>query len=166
MRRARSKTPLRDLKTYGATHAVRHPDCDYSANLDIHVTLCADRDTPFDRRAIAQVVCENVEFYCRRLRYVLYGYCLMPDHLHMLCSSGDSGAPLSRWLDLFKSYTTHEFMKSGGRAPLWQRSAHDHVCRAAERAEKVLAYIADNPVRAGLAERWEDWPWTKVYMTI
>ena len=166
MARARKTTPLRDLRTYGASRAPRLPECDYADNVDVHLTLCADRGEPFRDEAVARMICENIEFYSRKLGYRLYGYCLMPDHLHVLLSPADSGTVLSQWLDRFKSYTTHEFMKAGGRAPLWQRSAYDHVCRAGETAEVVLAYIAGNPVRAGFVERWGDWAWTKVFIDI
>ena len=72
-------------------------DCDYAGNIDIHVTICADRDEPFTDRTLAAMVCENVEFYCRKLDYRLYGYTLMPDHLHVLFSPAQSGKPLSTW---------------------------------------------------------------------
>jgi REP element-mobilizing transposase RayT len=162
----RSKSPLRDIRTYGQGRAVRLPQCDYAGDIDIHVTMCADRGEPFRVEAIAAMVCENVGLYCRKLGYTLHGYCLMPDHLHVLFSPGKSGNALARWLDLFKSYTTHQYMKSGNKPPLWQLSANDHVCREAETAETVMRYIADNPVRAGLAEAWQDWPWTKVFIAI
>ena len=162
MRQNRRKTPLHDLCTYGHGRAVRHPEFDYGADIDIHVTMCADRGEPFRRAAIARMVCDNVEFYCGQLGYRLYGYTLMPDHLHVLLSPGASGKPLSHWLNLFKSYTTNRFFKEGNCASLWQHLAHDHVCREGETADKVLAYIVNNPVRAGLVTDWEDWPWTKV----
>jgi REP element-mobilizing transposase RayT len=166
MRLPRSKTPLRDLTTYGTGRAVRLPDCDYAADIDIHVTLCADHDGLFQNDAVAAMVCENVEFYCRKLAYRLYGHCLMPDHLHVLLSPAASGVSLARWLDSFKSYTTNRFMKMGERPPLWQASANDHICRKAETAETVLRYIVENPVRAGLVERWQDWPWTRAFIEI
>ena len=162
----RKTTPRRDLPTYGRSRAVRLPDCDYAGDIDIHVTICADRDEPFTDRTLAAMVCENVEFYCRKLHYRLYGYTLMPDHLHVLLSPAESGKPFSYWLDVFKSYTTHRFMQLGHRSTLWQPSAHDHICRTGETAESVLAYIANNPVRAGLVECWHDYPWTKVFIEI
>ena len=101
------------------------------------------------------MVCDNVEFYCHKLAYRLYGFTLVPDHLHVLLSPAESERPLAHWLNVFKSYTTHQYMKMGRQAPLWQASAHDHVCRTAETAEKVLAYIAGQPgsgrTRAALA---------------
>jgi REP element-mobilizing transposase RayT len=166
MRPPHGNTPARELTAYGQGRAVRWERCDYVGNIDIHVTICAAKDVLFRDQALARMICENVEFYCRKLGYRLYGYALMPDHLHVLLSPADSGEPLSHWLDVFKSYTTHQYMKSGERPPLWQSSANDHVCREGETAETVMRYIADNPVRAGLVEKWQDWPWTKVFIEV
>ena len=163
-RGVRSKTPVRQLQTYGRGRAVRRLDCDYAGDVDTHVTICANHGEPFRDDSVATIACANVEFYCRKLAYRLYGYTLMPDHLHVLLSPAASERALAYWLDVFKSYTTNQFHELGRRGPLWQPSAHDHVCRDGETAEAVLTYIVDNPVRAGLVERWQDWPWTKVFI--
>jgi REP element-mobilizing transposase RayT len=166
MPRSIGKTPLRDLTTYGRTHAVRLADFDYTGDADIHLVLCAHSGAPFDNKAQAAFVCENVEFYCRKLAYRLNGYCLMPDHLHALLSPADSGRALRDWLRDFKSYTTNQYRKQARKKRLWQESGFDHVCRTEETAEKVLTYIVNNPVRAGLIERWQDWPWTRVFIEL
>jgi REP element-mobilizing transposase RayT len=165
-RSVRGKTPLRELRTYGRGRAVRHPDSDYTGDVDIHVTICANQRQPFRDDHVAAMVCENVEFYCRKLAYRLYGYTLMPDHLHVLLSPAASERQLAYWLDVFKSYTTNRFHQLGYRGPLWQPSAHDHVCRDGETVEAVLTYIVNNPVRAGLVAHWQDWPWTNVFIEI
>ena len=152
--------------TYGATRAVRWADCDYQGDVDIHLTICAARGKPFTDETFAAGVCQDVEFYSTRLAYRLYGFCLMPDHLHVLLSPGESATPVSKWLGSFKSFTTNRFMKAGGQVPLWQLSAHDHVCRVGETAENVLRYIVNNPVRAGLAEDWRSWPWARVFIEV
>ena len=157
---------MRDLRTYGDSRAVRWDACDYAADVDVRVTVCADCGAPFRDDTVARMVCENVEFYCRKLAYRLCGFTLMPDHLHVLLSPANSGIALGRWLREFKSFTTNAYMKGTGQRTLWQRSANDHVCRTGETAAKVLAYIVDNPVRAGLVERWQDWPWTKAFIEI
>ncbi|NLX21976.1 MAG: hypothetical protein GXY55_09970 [Phycisphaerae bacterium] len=162
----RSSRPAQEAwRTYDKSHAVRLPDHDYAADVPTHLTICAEYVVT-DDPAFAQVICGNVDFYGCRLRYDLFCYCLMPDHLHVLLSPGASGIPIAKWLDSFKSFTTHEFMKTGGHAPLWQRSANDHVCRASETVENVARYIVNSPVRAGLVEKWDDWPWTKVFVEI
>ena len=111
-------------------------------------------------------MCDNLPVACKTIGYRLYGYCLMPDHLHVLVSPAASGADVSSWLRRFKGYTSRLAGKLGVEPPLWQRSAYDHVCQADETAERVLAYVIENPVRAGLVERWEDWRWTKVFVEL
>jgi REP element-mobilizing transposase RayT len=154
------------FSTFGHSGSARLGECDYASSIIVHATVCAHHGAPFAADGIASMVCDNVEFYCNKLRFRLYGYCLMPDHLHVLQSPEESGVDVSRWMDLFKSYTTNRFMKVGGKPPLWQRSWHDHVCRESETAETVLRYIVDNPVRAGLVESWTEWKWTGVFIDI
>jgi REP element-mobilizing transposase RayT len=166
MTRPNHDIPPDQRTTFGRSHAVRLAEYDYKAEATVHLTMCALRGNPFADHATAQMICTNVEFYCNKYRYRLFGYTLMPDHLHVLLSTGDSGRAVEDWLRDFKSYTTHEYRKRSSAKQLWQRSAYDHVCRAGETAERVLAYIIDNPVRTGLAERWMDWPWTKVFIAI
>ena len=43
--------------------------------------------------------------------------------------------------------------------PHWQKGFFDHVLRTAESYEQKWHYVRENPVRAGLAKRWEDWPY-------
>ena len=152
-------------RTYGRGRAVRLPEYDYTQDVPTHLILCS-RGTPFAQRKVSEMVCENVEVYSERLRFRLFGYCLMPDHLHVLLSTGDADTPIGKWLNSFKSYTTHCYMEQGGIPPLWQRSAYDHVCRKGEVASEVAMYIANNPVRKGLVQKWDDWPWTRVFVEL
>ena len=42
----------------------------------------------------------------------------------------------------------------------WQREYLDRYVRNAEHYANVLAYIEENPVKAGLAKIKTDWPWS------
>ncbi|MCI0564555.1 MAG: transposase [Nitrososphaera sp.] len=154
------------LRTFGHSRAVRWDRYNYRDDAIIHLTICAETGSPFKNHELAEIVCDSI-VRCSELRaYQLYGFCLMPDHLHVLLSPADSSVAVGKWLDTFKSFTTVEYIKQGGRLPLWQRSANDHVCRDGETAESVLRYIADNPVRKNLVSHWRDWPWTRTFMEI
>lgn len=152
--------------TYGRSRAVRHADFDYASPVDIHLVLCALCGRPFASPSHAAVVSDSIMRSCELCGYRLYGFCLMPDHLHVLLNPTDSGVRIADWLRRFKSYTTNTLARAGGPARLWQRSAYDHVCRSEETAENVLRYIIENPVRAGLVENWEAWPWTRVFIEL
>jgi hypothetical protein len=91
-------------KTFGASRAVRHAEADYAADIDIHVVIAARTGRPFEDRELGRQVCRSVEVVCQQLGYRLYGYCLMPDHLHALLSPGTSHIELKVWLHRFKSF--------------------------------------------------------------
>lgn len=77
---------------------------------------------------------------------------LMPDHLHaILAFPREPGmkAQISNW----KKYVT---VKHGVE---WQRDFFDHRLRDAQQLVEKVSYILMNPVRKGLCERAEDWPW-------
>ena len=44
--------------------------------------------------------------------------------------------------------------------PFWQYETYDRVIRNSDELNRVIRYIETNPVRAGLATRIEDWPWS------
>jgi hypothetical protein len=46
-----------------------------------------------------------------------------------------------------------------GRDPVWQQGFFDHVVRNSESYSEKWEYVRQNPVRAGLCLRPEDWPW-------
>jgi REP element-mobilizing transposase RayT len=85
----------------------------------------------------------------------------MPDHLHVILASGDSGYPLSKFLNIFKGRTAAILRQREGLNKVWQRSGFDHVIRADEDLRAVIEYILDNPVRKGMVEKANDYPYSR-----
>jgi REP element-mobilizing transposase RayT len=86
-------------------------------------------------------------------------YVIMPDHVHFFASPSRSAATLSRLMQAWKGWTSKRIGKATGlQPPLWQSGFFDHVLRSFESYEEKSRYILENPVRAGLVERPEDWP--------
>ncbi|MDQ3815026.1 MAG: hypothetical protein M3347_13885 [Armatimonadota bacterium] len=112
----------------------------------------------------------------RHHNWTLYCYCLMPDHLHFLVklpsgaqhyiNAGARGIVPEGILDHighFKKYTTTQiWWKQGGSGLLWQRSSHDRVIRYNDSIEAVASYVLHNPVRKGLVDAWEDYPYAAI----
>jgi type I restriction enzyme R subunit/putative DNA methylase len=44
--------------------------------------------------------------------------------------------------------------------PFWQTESFDHWVRNGKQFDRILQYIEENPVKAGLVERAEQWPWS------
>lgn len=52
---------------------------------------------------------------------------------------------------------------SGLRGSMWMEESFDHWIRNGNEYSRVVAYIDDNPVKAGLCTRPEDWRWSMAY---
>ena len=60
-----------------------------------------------------------------------------------------------------KRYTARQCNDILGReGQFWQHESYDHVIRNQAEWERIIKYVLDNPVKAGLVEKWDDWPWT------
>jgi len=77
---------------------------------------------------------------------------LMPDHVHFLVSFG-LDATMTNLVASWKRFTSR-------RAKIqWQRDFFDHRLRGDEGWREKGDYILQNPVRAGLVAKYEDWPY-------
>lgn len=93
-------------------------------------------------------------------RYRLLAWCVMPNHVHALIEPQASW-PLDGILHSWKSFTgskANALLERRGE--FWQREYLDRYVRNAEHYEKVLSYIEENPVKAGLAKIKTEWPWS------
>jgi REP element-mobilizing transposase RayT len=97
-------------------------------------------------------------------RFELHAAVVMPDHAHMLLTPlrEREGWPyaLPEILKLIKGVSARSVNKLlGGSGPVWQDESFDHVVRSGESFSGKLQYIRQNPVRAGLVKRAEDYRW-------
>ena len=88
-------------------------------------------------------------------RYFLHAWVIMPDHVHVLLTpAGD--IPLEKAVQFIKG--GFSFRLKLGRE-VWQRGYLEHRIQDEEDFERLVAYIARIPVRAGLGE---DYRWSYV----
>ncbi len=91
----------------------------------------------------------------RRHGVAIHACCLMPDHVHVVCSILPAGGDLAQWLCAAKSGASR---RAG--APLWQRGYWDRTARREDDVVAMVEYTLANPVRKGLCEDWAAWPWS------
>jgi putative transposase len=110
---------------------------------------------------IAKLVQQALHFHDERNSYNLLCYCIMPNHVHAVVSLSDQCPPLAQTLKSVKSYTARLANQLLGReGQFWQRESYDHIVRNAAELERMIAYVVNNPVKAGLIKTWQDWPYT------
>ena len=67
---------------------------------------------------------------------------------------------LSRFMERWKEWTAKRLARDlGVTAPGWQAGVFDHLLRSDESYAEKWLYVRENPVRAGLVARAEDWPY-------
>jgi putative transposase len=83
-------------------------------------------------------------------------YMIMPDHVHIFCSPGDLNITLESWVKYWKSIFSKSAQNPGWK---WQSGYWDTRLRRHESYTEKWMYMAENPVRAGLVVKTEDWPY-------
>ncbi len=87
-------------------------------------------------------------------------YLLMPDHVHLFARPARDAKPLAAWVGAWKSLSSRQLKHTLQLPPpLWQADYFDRFLRSAESYTEKWNYVAMNPVRAGLCQRPEEWPW-------
>lgn len=91
----------------------------------------------------------------RRYEFLVLGYVVMPEHVHLLVSEPKK-ARLATALQALKL----SVMRKSEERPFWQARYYDfNVFTVTKQIEK-LNYIHDNPVVKGLVGFAENWPWS------
>ena len=88
--------------------------------------------------------------YKRRNSFLLYGYCLMPNHIHLI---GEPIYPerLPKFMQcLHRSYTAYYNKKYNKVGHLWQGRFKTRVIAKDQYLIDCIAYVEQNPVRAHL----------------
>ncbi len=96
---------------------------------------------------------------CSRELVAVWSYCLLPNHVHLILTPATPeglGRALGRG---HRRYSTFVNARNRVTGHLFQ-GRFSSVVMDEEHLMAAARYVATNPVRAGLVERAEDWPWS------
>lgn len=110
-----------------------------------------------------------------RLGFALFGYVIMPEHVHLLVNE-PTALPPARFVQVFKQRVSRQ-LRARKRAPtgqvalpfdegsadlrrFWQRRYFDFNVYSERKFREKLDYIHMNPVREKLVRHPRDWPWS------
>jgi len=123
------------------------------------LTFSCYRRQPLLSRVGAYGIFEGeLETVRTRYGFVVAGYVLMPEHVHLLVSEPRNG-PLSVALQVLKQQTSRK-LKRKGEAQFWQRRYYDFNVQNEDKRVEKLRYMHRNPVARGLVGKPENWPWS------
>ena len=112
----------------------------------------------FQVAATAELFLHTLQRYRKEGHFKLHAFVAMPDHIHLLLTPLDIS--LERAVGLVKGGFSRGL---GSKFPVWQRGFTDHRIRNREEFMVRREYIHQNPVRARLVERAEDYRYSSAY---
>jgi len=154
---------------------VPHHPIRYYGSGDLHFINCSCyRRQPWlgtrRRRDLFLAVLEQVR---QRYDFVVVGYVVMPDHVHLLIGEPERGDP-SRVMQAIKQGFARRVLKALrrrrstmqqelfalGTEHVWQKRFYDFNARTARKGSQKLWYMHQNPVKRGLVQEPEQWLWS------
>lgn len=133
---------------------------------------------------IAKEVAESLHYRDGKV-YRLDAYCIMANHVHVVFAplaiqpseesqTNRSNERIARCdrdplryntlasiMQSLKGYTVWKANRLLGRGgAFWHHESYDHSVRNISEWKRIVSYVLNNPVKAGLTEDWESWQWS------
>jgi len=97
--------------------------------------------------------------HCRAAGVAVWGYCLMPNHVHLILVPADEDGLRRALGEAHRRYTRAVNFREGWRGHLWQERFHSFPMDEGWLLA-AARYVELNPVRAGLAKTARGWAWS------
>lgn len=91
--------------------------------------------------------------------YELHAWVVMPNHVHVLLTPFRPLPVITRWLKGATARWANQMLGRTGQS-FWQDESFDHWVRNCDEMNRIVGYIEQNPISAGLVRAAEEWPWS------
>ncbi|HUR36529.1 MAG TPA: transposase [Terriglobales bacterium] len=117
----------------------------------------------FQVDAWARVFLKTLYLYRRQQKYLLHAFVLMPNHFHVVLTPA-AGITLEKAAQMIKGGSAYQLKQAGREGvQVWQRGFTDRRIRNAKEYEALVQYTHQNPVKAGLVARAEEYRYSSAY---
>jgi REP element-mobilizing transposase RayT len=98
--------------------------------------------------------------------YRLDAFTIMTNHVHAVIKplpipgEEDLDQSISAIMQSLKGYTSFKCNRLLGReGEFWAHESYDHWIRNNDEWQRIIAYVLNNPLKAGYVKRWQEWKW-------
>ena len=93
--------------------------------------------------------------------YVFWSYVVMANHVHVFLRPRPDAtiALITKHLKGSTAREANKMLKRTGQ-PFWQDESYDHWSRDPTEFFRIVRYIENNPVKAGLVNKPDEWRWS------
>ena len=128
----------------------------HGAGHDHFITFsCHNRKPYLNTPAACDLFVKTLEATRSRYGFNVFGYVVMPEHVHLVMSE-PVGKPLASAMQALKLSVS----KQSPQRPFWLARYYDTNVTLRDERIDILRYIHRNPVRRGLVALREDWLWS------
>jgi putative transposase len=134
---------------------------------------CFHREPLLKRTGKRNLFLKCVEATRAKLKFVVIGYVVMPEHVHLLLSEPERGS-LALAMQMLKQTSSRKlrcrrkgpagqgqlFPEKPEKGHFWQPRCYDFNVWSAKKKSEKLHYMHNNPVTRGLVQKPEDWGWS------
>ncbi len=139
----------------------RHKRLAFAGSIHFVTTVTCVRGDVFTNEKICHEMLELFEWYRNKFSVDCLGYVLMPDHLHVVLHQEEADMLVPQLMQGFKKLTSRRCRPARyPKLPLWQSRYDDVPVPGSDAVRTKLEYIHANPIRRGLVEEPEDYPWS------
>jgi len=140
---------------------IRLPEDIYSQkNRPCSITICTkDKLSVFRNKRFVKICMELLYYLAEKEKIKLYAYCFMPDHIHLVISVQGNKSIID-FIRKLKSTSVIKSRQFGFEGRIYQNRFYDHFIRKEDGLNKTIMYVLNNPVRKGLVDNWEDFPYS------
>jgi REP element-mobilizing transposase RayT len=150
--------PLNNFDGAGRNQTARQPVFEIG-NLSpiIFLTVCTSRRKPIFANAKAhELLCDS---WRKANHWSIGKYVILPDHIHLFCSPATQEVTsIRKWVQYWKALVSQAWPNRWDH-PIWQKDIWDTQLRRGDNYREKWEYVQNNPVRHGLVESAEQWPY-------
>src|SRR5258708_34209771 len=145
----------------------------------LYLTSVAHHRLPvFQTDKIKNIACKALAEARLSGKFAIFAYVLMPDHLHTITNGERKPSDVLRFINGIIARRVIEYLKANGyeqslaklrsdtrkgsRHSLWEQHPNVKLLTSESVFMQKVNYLHNNPVRAGLIERPEDYLWSSV----
>ena len=120
-------------------------------------TVTKDRRPIFCNAHYCRIMLVTIQYYKVVFDFRVLGYCLMPDHVHLIIRPS-ARFGLSYVMQMIKGSFVNKFNKlESRRGHVWQKRYYDEMIRDDRQLTIQLEYVHQNPVKAGLVSSADEY---------
>ena len=127
---------------------------------------CFERRKLLDSPKVRDEFVERLEYVHSKMEIDLYYWVVMPNHVHLIVRPLSDDVTVAKYLHFLKRTFAYRQLKALrglglGIPQFWQAGGgYDRNLYSDEEFHEKTNYIHENPIRAGLVPRPEDWRWS------